>query len=171
MARDVDLTTKRLTFYTTIGTPSLSNTIAYTFPNQMSVSYLDWASWITQYQEHRVLAQKATFLPLMVAYTPSAVYVSVNHAPLSLGINRNAALAAPASIALATVYTHQKLGHSQRKFSITCKAGTAQEMLFMPTSMPGATWNIWMASDAVFTSGTTYGYILLEALVQFRGRF
>jgi len=158
---------RRFVLFSPIVTPGISAQISYAFTNNPS-GYSEFSAVGALYQEYRVLAQRIRWIPLYINFVGSATYVAVGHGPLVFGLNRNAAAGVPISLQLALNNTDTVLGHTQTRMTKTIRSGTAQEMLFITTGGPAATWLTYLVSDPILTSATTYGYVESELLVQFR---
>jgi len=158
---------RRFVLWTPITTPGISTQLSYAFTNSPT-GYDEFSAVGALYQEYRVLAQRVRWIPLYINFVGSATYVAVGHGPVVFGLNRNAAAGVPISLARALTNTDAVLGHTQTRMTKTVRSGTAQEMLFITTGGPAATWLTYLVSDAILTSGTTYGYVESELLIQFR---
>jgi len=130
----------------------------------------EWPSWVTLWQEYRVLAQTVQWQPVLLNFTPSAILGVLTYGPCLFYTNRDASIATVSGFDAAFQNAESKLRHIQQATTMVIRAGTSQEMLFKTTLAPSAQWT-WNLTFPLAYASQTYGFAFVTWLVQFRGRY
>jgi len=130
-----------------------------------------WAKLAAVYDEFRVLSCRIQFNPVDRYDAPLAVTTSVNQPPLLVLIDRDSSNT-PANAAAAAGYESCRQVSLSDPWVVGYKMAGVREAVFVttatPTSSPARGFE-WISNAPSATISTTFGYLFLTWLVQFRG--
>jgi hypothetical protein len=130
-----------------------------------------WTKLAAVFDEFRVLSCIIQYNPVDRYDAPLAITTSVSQPPLLVLIDRDSS-ASPASVASASGYESCKQVGLSDPWVITYRMNGIREATFVttgtPTSSPARGFE-WIASAASSTVSSTFGYLFISWLVQFRG--
>ncbi len=170
-----DLTeTVRLSSNSALSSVGASILTRYLSASQAS-SCPDWASFAARFTEYRVLALRIHYFPAFPDANPTtaafaAPTTAVTHGVLAVGTDRSAALAAPASFGAVSQLAAVKYHWTARPWVYEARAIDFEDQQFTPVTTTTNYFSVQVASRGTLNSGTTYGDICVEAMVQFKGR-
>jgi len=164
---DADTTVVRLSYAFDIAT-SLGGAILYGLTNNPSAS-TEWSGYVTLYEEYRVLGTTHSWIPARTDYINAASAGPLLFRPVVFAVDRNAGISVPLSVASAWQKSNAVAINIQKPHRTEIRAGSAQEMLFLTTASPAATWQ-WTMTAQSLDASTFYGTVFTEYFVQFRNR-
>jgi len=129
----------------------------------------EWSQFANLYSEFRVCAQRVRYVPSNLNYTNGTPTLAL-YAPWVSLVQRDAGAANPLTNTAAFQSDTAQPRSPQARWCVEARAGTAQEMLFVNTRTPTATWKVTFLADTN-TPLFVYGQAYIEILVQFRSRF
>jgi hypothetical protein len=153
--------------YMTYGPSKITSTsggLIETVVSNNPSGYNDWSSVAAMWDEYRVLALKMHYSPINKYNSPTNIIKK--HIYVLTDRDDGTAIA---SEALALNFESVKVHMLDESWSHTAKMAGISEATFITTATPVGNMWIKMRSDQVSIS-QDYGYIWLEALIQFRGR-
>jgi hypothetical protein len=130
-----------------------------------------WSTLATVWDEFRVLSARVYYQPVDRYDAPLAVTTAVNQPPLLIALDRDSS-ATPGSIAVIQAYESCRMVSLSDPWTISWKMDGVVEAEFITTAAPTGSRSrgfIYLALSNSATINTTFGYIFVTFLVQFRG--
>lgn len=130
-----------------------------------------WAALATQFDEFRPLAGRVTFQPVDRYDAPLAVTVAINQPPLLTAIDRDSSTT-PSSTSVVVNYESCKMRCLSDPFSMSWKMNGIADATWITTATPSNVKPkgfIWIGETSSATINTTFGYLLVDYIIQFRG--
>jgi len=123
----------------------------------------NWSEYSTSWSEYRILGMRFDYRPQFTVNTAAVATAPLVHSVLHMKSNPSIA-----SFADAFSYGDTYLGHITKQRMSEWRMTTPEEATFVDCSAPAGTAVAYTNFSSGLTTATTYGYVFVTYLVQFR---